>query len=68
MTELNQTEKSPYTMSVPDAGRHYFDLGRSASYEAARRGDLPTVWIGGRIFACVRAIERMLDDPAAADG
>jgi hypothetical protein len=31
------------TMSVPEAGRTYFDLGRNASYEAARRGDIPTI-------------------------
>jgi hypothetical protein len=27
------------TLTVPEAGRVYFDLGRNASYEAARRGD-----------------------------
>ena len=27
----------PKTMTVPEAGRTYFDLGRNASYEAARR-------------------------------
>jgi hypothetical protein len=49
------------TMSVPAAGRKYFGLGRCASYEAARRGEIPTIRIGGRIFAVVTAIERMLD-------
>jgi len=33
-------------MSVPEAGRKFFDLGRNASYEAARRGDIPTIRIG----------------------
>jgi len=27
------------TLTVPEAGKRYFDLGRNASYEAARRGD-----------------------------
>jgi hypothetical protein len=34
------------TLTVPEAGRRYFDLGRNASYEAARRGDIPTIRIG----------------------
>ena len=36
----------PKTMTVPQAGRVYFDLGRNASYEAVRRGDIPTIRIG----------------------
>jgi hypothetical protein len=49
------------TMSVPEAGRLYFGLGRNASYEAARRGDIPTIRIGGRVLAVVAALDRMLD-------
>jgi hypothetical protein len=33
----------PKTLTVPEAGRRYFSLGRNASYEAARRGDIPTI-------------------------
>jgi hypothetical protein len=36
----------PKTLTVPEPGRRYFDLGRNASYEAARRGDIPTIRIG----------------------
>jgi hypothetical protein len=36
----------PKTLTVPDAGRLYFSLGRNASYEAARRGDIPVIRIG----------------------
>jgi hypothetical protein len=49
------------TLSVPEAGRIYFDLGLNASYEAAKRGDIPTIKIGGKIRALVPAIERMLE-------
>jgi hypothetical protein len=49
-------------MSVPDAGRHYFDLGRNASYEAARRGEIPTIRIGARLLAVVAALDRMVGD------
>jgi len=33
-------------ISIPEAGAS-IDLGRSASYDAAKRGDIPTVRIGG---------------------
>jgi hypothetical protein len=48
------------TMSVPDAGRLYFDLGKNASYEAARRGDIPTIRMGRKIRAVVCLLERKL--------
>ncbi len=48
------------TMPVPEAGRKYYDLGRNASYQAASRGEIPTIRIGGRIRAVVSAIERQL--------
>jgi hypothetical protein len=48
------------TMPVPEAGKKYFGLSRNASYAAARRGDIPTIKIGSRVFAVVAAIERRL--------
>ena len=54
-----ETEK---TISVPEAGRRYFDMSRGASYDAARRGDIPIVKIGRLLRVPVRALERMLDD------
>ena len=48
------------TMSVPEAGKKYFDLGRNASYAAAARGDIPTIRMGGRLRAVVPALERMI--------
>ena len=49
-------------MSVPEAGKIYFDLGRNASYEAARRGEIPTIKIGRLLRVPVVALERKLDD------
>ena len=49
-------------MSVPEAGKIYFDLGRNASYEAAGRGEIPTVKIGRLLRVPVVALERKLDD------
>jgi hypothetical protein len=50
----------PKTLTVPEAGRLYFDLGRNASYEAARRGDIPTIRIGRLLRVPIVALERML--------
>jgi hypothetical protein len=58
------------TMSVPAAGQRYFGLGRNASYAAAARGEIPTIRIGGRVFAVPTAIERRLAEagtPANAE-
>ena len=54
----NDTE---WTVSVPEAGKRYFGLGRNAAYAAAARGDLPTVNIGRLVRVPVKAIERLLD-------
>ena len=48
------------TMPVPAAGKFYFGLGKNASYEAARRGDIPTVRIGRKLRAIVAALDRMV--------
>lgn len=49
------------TLSVPDAGRIYFDLGKNASYDAARRGDIPTIRLGRRLRVPIIALENMLN-------
>jgi hypothetical protein len=49
------------TLSVPVAGREYFDLSRGASYAAAKRGFIPTIRIGGRIRVPIIVLERMLE-------
>jgi len=55
-------DAEPKTLTVPEAGRRYFSLGRNASYEAARRGELPVIKIGRLLRVPVVAIERMLDE------
>jgi hypothetical protein len=52
----------PKTLTVPEAGRRYFDLGRNASYEAARRGDIPTIRIGRLLRVPVVQMERKLEE------
>jgi Helix-turn-helix domain len=62
------SEETTLTMSVPTAGKKYFGLSRNGAYDAAARGDLPTIRIGRLLRVPVRALERMLDrasEPAA---
>jgi hypothetical protein len=56
---MHEKRKRP-TMPVPEAGRRYFGLGRNASYDAARRGEIPTLCIGSRLFAVVAELDRMV--------
>ena len=53
-------EETPWTMSVPAAGKKYYGLGRNASYRAAAKGDIPTVDVGGLKKALPRVIEARL--------
>jgi len=63
----DQVDKSdtPYgkpTMPIGVAAERYFDppLSRSRAYDAAARGDIPTLRIGGRIYVKVVEFERLL--------
>jgi excisionase family DNA binding protein len=52
---------TPKTITVPEAGAEYFGLSRGASYEAAKRGEIPTIKIGKLLRVPVRALEDMLN-------
>ena len=47
-------------LTVEEAGR-VLGLGRSASYDAVRRGDIPSIRIGHRLVVPTRALERLLE-------
>jgi hypothetical protein len=49
------------TLSIVEAGRLYFDLSRNGSYAAAKRGDIPTIKVGGKFRVPVAALERKLE-------
>ena len=57
----NKDKPEPLTMSVPEAGRKYFDLSRDASYAAAQRGDIPTIRVGRLLRVPVAAMDRKLE-------
>jgi excisionase family DNA binding protein len=56
------TERLVYT--VPEAAR-LLGLGRNAAYDAAKRGDIPTVRIGKLLFVPKIPLQRMLGVVAA---
>lgn len=58
----------PKTLSVPDAGRQYFGLGKNASYGAAKRGEIPVIRIGARLRVPILALERMLEQADSGSG
>lgn len=43
------------------AGRDVFHLGKNASYEAARRGEIPTLRFGKKMVSPVRQLIRVLE-------
>ncbi len=59
--EVEQTAIMPKTMSVPEAGKVYYGLSRNGSYEAARRGDIPTIQVGRLKRVSVAVMERIVD-------
>ena len=59
-------DHQPKTLSIPVAGRRYFDLGRNASYAAAKRGEIPTIRMGRLLRTPVVALERMLEEAGKA--
>ena len=60
-------EEKPTIPIWPDTGR-YLGLGRSATYQAAENGEIPTIRIGRRIVVPTAALRRMLqlDEVGAA--
>ena len=53
-------DTTPKTMSVPQAGRLYFGIGRDASYQAVKTGQIPAIQIGKLLRVPIAAMERLL--------
>jgi hypothetical protein len=63
---MTDEKRAPLTLSVPEAGKRYFGIGRNASYRAAERGDIPTIRVGGLLRVPVVRMERKLAGEATA--
>ena len=59
-TELLTTDQAVIT--VPQAGE-VIGQGQSASYDAAKRGDLPTIRVGARYLVPVAKLRELLGMP-----
>jgi hypothetical protein len=57
---MREGDKAPWTMPIPEFGRRYYNLGRSASYAAAARGDIPVKRVGGRLVGLPHVAEAEL--------
>ena len=57
--ELKKLLSGP-TANVPDVGRICYGLSRNGSYDAAKRGDIPTIKIGGLLKVPTAALRRQL--------
>jgi excisionase family DNA binding protein len=62
------TNEAPLTISVPEAGEKYLGLSRNGSYDAAARGEIPTIKVGRLLRVPVRAMEKMLDQAGQKPG
>ena len=47
------------TISVTEAGRR-LGVGKNSAYEAARRGEIPSIRVGRRLLVPIAAFEAML--------
>jgi hypothetical protein len=65
---VHMASETDRTLSVPEAGKRYFGLGRDGSYRAAERGDIPVIRIGRLLRVPVRAMERLLETAGRHDG
>jgi hypothetical protein len=57
MDESGSRERLTY--DVPEAGR-MAGLGRNASYDAAKKGQIPTIQLGGRLVVPKAAWDKIL--------
>lgn len=65
---VRQTDRKPVEQlvyTVPQAGA-MLGLSRNGAYEAARRGDIPTIRIGARLIVPKIAFHRLLEIRASA--
>lgn len=55
-----ETQPKRLTMSLIEAAK-LLGIGKNQVYQAARKGQIPTIRIGSRILVPVAALNRLLD-------
>ena len=55
------TDDDRLVLTIEEAGK-LLGLGRSGTYEAAKRGDIPTLKIGSRILVPKVALLKLLEE------
>ena len=53
-------------ISVPEAG-HRLGISRNSAYDAARRGEIPTIRIGKHLLVPIVAFQRLIEGKEPAD-
>jgi excisionase family DNA binding protein len=64
LTRSIAMRKTRAWMTVPEAGEYLAGLGRSASYQAAARGEIPVLRIGRRLVVPVAKLRETMGLPA----
>jgi hypothetical protein len=60
LEKVMEQADTPRTLSVPEAGKRYYGIGRNASYRAAADGTIPTIKVGGLLRVPVVRMEKKL--------
>jgi excisionase family DNA binding protein len=55
------------TITVPETAE-WLGVGRNTAYEAAARGEIPTIRIGARVLVPVERLRAMLEDEPPTTG
>jgi excisionase family DNA binding protein len=58
-----ESKSSRRTTTIVEAAK-VLGVGRNQAYEAARRGEIPTIRIGKRLLVPLAALERLLQEVA----
>lgn len=61
---MTSAEQTCATITIVEAARH-LGIGRNQAYEAAKRGEIPSIKIGKRLLVPKVALERMLNGEVA---
>ena len=59
----DETDGEPLTQSIRQTAKE-LNIGVNQCYEAAKRGEIPTIRIGKRILVLVKPLKRLLGEDA----